>query len=162
MQVKNNRELSNVQFNAYINKGDVVSYRDALTGTTLKKAAKPVYKLIHIPPLATVEIDDELWAAVADNCFCDIKVREEVREEIKELDLGKDKIITKSVLTPTGETRRVNLIDEMIREGRITIVVPPKSNLTLEEKKKLVEGTGMKLPKDADEAYIDKMYLLVK
>lgn len=162
MQVKNNREQSNVQFNAYVNRGELITFRDPLTGESLKKPAKPVYKLIHIPPLATVEIEDELWAAVADNCFCTIKIMEESREEIKELDLGKGKKATKSVLTPTGETKKVNLIDEMVKEGRITIVVPPKSNLTVEEKKAVVEATGMKLPKDSDEDYIEKMYLLVK
>lgn len=166
MQLRNNRDFSNVQFNAYVNRGEAVSYRDPLTGATLSKAAKPVYKLIHIPPLATVEIDDELWNAIADGCFCTIKVQEEVREEIEVLSLGKgkdkDKKATRSVLMPTGETKRVNLVDEMIKSGRITIVVEPKSKLTLEEKKKLVEDSGMKLPKDADEAYINKMWLLVK
>lgn len=162
MQLRNNRDFSNVQFNAYVNKGEAVSYRDPLTGTTLTKAAKPVYKLIHIPPLATVEIEDELWAAIADDCFCTIQVQEEVREEIEVLALGKDKKATRSVLMPTGETKRVNLVDEMIKSGRITIVVEPKSTLTLEEKKELVEAADIKLPKDADEDYINKMWLLVK
>jgi hypothetical protein len=162
MQLKNNREFSNVQFNAYTNKGEIVSYRDALTGGTLKKPAKPVYKLIHIPPFATVEIDDELWAAIADDCFCTIKVQEETHELIEDISLGKDKVATRSVLTPTGETKRVNLIDEMIKEGRITIVVEPKSKLTLEEKQGIVIASGMKLPKDADEEYVNKMWLLVK
>jgi Fe-S cluster assembly ATPase SufC len=162
MQLRNNREFSNVQFNAYVNKGEAVSYRDPLTGATLSKAAKPVYKLIHVPPLATVEIEDELWAAVAEDCFCTIKVQEEIREEIDVLSLGKDKKATRSVLMPTGETKRVNLIDEMIKEGRITIVVEPKSKLTLDEKKALVTDAGIKLPKDSDEEYVNKMWLLVK
>lgn len=160
MQVKNNREHSNVQLNAYVNKGDIVKYRDPLTGAQLSKPAKPNYKLIHIPPLATVEIDDELWLAATEG-MTTVKVMEEVREPIKELDLGKDKVATKSVLMPTGETKRVNLIEEMIKEGRITIVVPPKSSLSTEDMQAALKEAGVPTAKDADEETIQKLYYKV-
>ena len=157
MQVKNNREHSNVQLNAYVNKGDIVKYRDPLTGAQLSKPAKPSYKLIHIPPLATVEIDDELWLA-ATNGFTTIKVMEEIHEPIKELNIGKDKVATKSVLMPTGETKRVNLIEEMVKEGRITIVVPPKSTLSLEDMQAELKAAGVPTAKDTDETVIQNLY----
>ena len=160
MQVKNNREHSNVQLNAYINKGDIVKFRDPLTGAQLSKPAKPNYKLIHIPPLATVEIDDELWLAATEG-MTTVKVMEEVREPIKELNLGKDKVATKSVLMPTGQTKRVNLIEEMIKEGRISIVVPPKSSLTLEEMQLALKEARVPTAKDESEEVVTKLYYKV-
>lgn len=157
MQVRNNREHSNVQLNAYVNRGETVDYRDALTGQKLTKPAKPSYKLIHIPPLATVEIDDKLWEAATFGSTT-IKIMEEVQEPIEGLTLGKDKVATKSVLMDTGKTKKVNLVEEMVKEGRITIVVPPKSTLTKEEMQTELKAKGVPTANDADEETVVDLY----
>ena len=157
MQVRNNREHSNVQLNAYVNKGATVTYRDPLTGSKLSKTAKPIYKLIHIPPLATVEVEDKLWLAATEGTTT-IRVAVEEREEIEVINLGKDKKATKSVLRHTGETKVVNLVEEMVKEGRITIVVHPKSNLTTEDMQKSLKEAGIPTSKDTDEKVIQDLY----
>lgn len=161
MQLRNNREHANLQFIAYVNRGVMVNFRDGVTHEMVKVQEKPKYELIHVPPLATVIISDELWEA-AQTGKVKRKVYKTEKTKIENLSQGKNKDVFKSNHVWTGEYKMVCPIQELVDCGDMTIVEQPKSTLSIEEKKTRVEATGMKLPKDADEEYIEKMYQLVR
>lgn len=160
MQVRNNRD-SNLQLHAYMNRGELVKYKDPVSGKELSKPAKPLLKLVHIPPLCTAEVEDDVWKAICVGTMT-VKESEVIREEIEDITKGKDEKFFRNTRVPTGRSTKVNVIKQMIKGERITIVEDVKCSFTIEEKRKVVEDTGMLLPKDATEEYINKMYYIVK
>ena len=162
MQVKNNHELAPLQLHAYVNRGVMIKYPCPHTGKELEKPAKPELKLIHIPAMATVEIEDSLWEAATLGSTL-IKCTEEVREPIKGVDLGKDEhgvaiVATTSTLIETGETKRVNLVEQMVVEGRISIIKPVANNLTIEEMQIALKEHGVPTAKDATIEAVEALY----
>lgn len=162
MQVKNNHELSPVQLHAYVNRGEVIKYPCPHTGKQLERAAKPNLKLIHIPALATVEIEDELWLAATMGSTT-VKIFEEAIEQIKGVDLGKDSngnqmVATTSVLHDTGKRKKVNLVQQMIEDGRITIIKPVANNLTKEEMQAKLKEHGVPTNVDAELSEVEALY----
>lgn len=162
MQVRNNHELSPVQLHAYVNRGEVIKYPCPHTGKELQRAAKPVLKLIHIPALATVEIEDELWLAATTGTTT-VKIFEEAIEQIKGVDLGKDSngnqmVATTSVLNDTGKRKKVNLVHQMVVDGRITIVEPVANTMTIEEMQVLLKEAKVPTSKDATLEEVTELY----
>lgn len=156
MQVRNNDELTPVQLHAYVNRNEKISYECPIDGKTKQKLAKPRLELIHIPALATVEIDDELWNAATVGTTTR-KVFEETWEDFPDIDLGKN-APKKRVLVDTGKREKVNMVQEMIKAGRITIVEHPKLTISLEDMQKALKEAGVPTSKDADELTIRGLY----
>jgi hypothetical protein len=160
MQIKNNHELAPLQLHAYINKNKVVTYPCPHSGKELKKFAKPELKLIHVPAGYTVEVDDTLWLAATEG-HTTVKIFEEHEEKIEGVDLGKDAVATRKVRTDTGRTKRVNLVKEMIKAGRITIVEQVASTLTKQEKQQALKDAGVPTTAEMGEEALDALHAKV-
>lgn len=160
MQLRNNSELDNFQMLACVNYGKTVKGRDHLTGEVIDKLVKPEMKLIHIPPLATVEIDDELWAAATIDTMRDVPIYEVTKEEIKNVGFGKDneKKFYKTVRTNTGKTERKCIIQMRIDSGELTIIEHPKSKLTKEEMQQALKDKGIPTSKETELGQVQELY----
>lgn len=136
MQLKNNKS-GNVQF------------------FFLKKEGKEVVTdFVHLPGNATVEIDDDIYAAM-----CKSKTEVEVLEERvvvldKEsvganVELG-DVAYTIKEYYPTGKRKTVSLVQHMISKGDLTVVERP--GVSLDEMKKVINEHGVSVKDMADDA----------
>lgn len=157
MELKNNLEHANWQMLAFVNRGVMEKQRDAITGEIVEKQQKPIYKLIHVPPLATVEIDDALWEAATFDTKRIRRLYTTKQVKIEGLKQGK-KDLFKIERTYTGETESFCLIQEQVIAGDITIVVPPKSKLTVEQMQAKLKAAGVPTAKDASDETITTLY----
>lgn len=138
MQLKNNKPC-NVQF------------------FFLKKEGKElVTDFVHVPGNATVEIDDDVFAAI-----CKSKTQVEVMEE-RIVTLDKDTVGAKIELGdvaytmkeyyPTGKRKSVSLVQHLVSIGDLTIVSRP--NVSLEEMKRVLNEHSVSVKDMAEDAVI--------
>lgn len=157
MQLKNNSELDNFQIMAFANRGVTTKVRDGVTGEIVDRQVKPDYKLIHVPPLATVEIADELWLAATYDTKRTVPVFEVTKEVIEGVMNGKDKLY-RTVRTDTGKTKEVCLIQDMIDKGHISIIKHPKATITTQEMVEALKLQHINVTTDTPEEVIETLY----
>lgn len=117
MRLRNKTEAP-IMFYARSNAGKVVE----VTGTSGEKFSKeehPKATLICVPAEAEVEIDDELWKLALLGTTT-VKVYAKVQEVIPGA-LMDGKPVYKTVMEPTGATKKVNLLQERIKAGDLEI-----------------------------------------
>lgn len=145
MQLKNN-ETRNQQFYFYKMEGK-----------------NRVLDFIHIPGKATVELDDEIFKAI---CESTTTVEEIELQEIKlddeqigaTIKSGKETLTIKEYF-PTGRRKKVSLVKELIKEGKLIVVERVKVGMKEVEEVLAKNGiTGIKdMPEDAKLALYDKL-----
>ena len=100
-------------------------------GTTIQKPAKPVLKHIAIPSEAEVELDDDIFEKMS-KTKTTAQVFDEEWEDIEGLKDPKIKLKRK-ILVPTGRTRTISLVMELVSLGNLVITEKPKSKLTTQQ-----------------------------
>lgn len=100
-------------------------------GTTIQKPAKPVLKHIAIPSEAEVELDDDIFEKMS-KTKTTAQVYDEQWEDIDGLKDPKVKLKRK-ILVPTGKTRTISLVMELVSLGNLVITEKPKSKLTTQQ-----------------------------
>ena len=100
-------------------------------GSTIQKPAKPVLKHIAIPSEAEVELDDDIFEKMT-KTKTTAQVYEEQWEDIDGLKDPKVKLKRK-ILVPTGKTRTISLVMELVSLGNLVITEKPKSKLTTQQ-----------------------------
>ena len=100
-------------------------------GTTIQKPAKPVLKHIAIPSEAEVELDDDIFEKMT-KTKTTAQVYDEQWEDIEGLKDPKIKLKRK-ILVPTGRTRTISLVMELVSLGNLVITEKPKSKLTTQQ-----------------------------
>lgn len=93
---------------------------------SVEKNGKLEVEYVHIPGGATVELDDKLFAKL-----CASKTTIEEMELVEgpiegdvPVKMGKEDVIIKEFYS-TGKTREVNLLQERIKRGEMTVVSRP-------------------------------------
>lgn len=114
----------------------------------------PQIHTVHIPALATVEIDDEIWLK-AWSAKTTIPLYETTKEKVETG--GKEEFHT-ILNMPLGTTKVVYPLREQVKKGEFTIVVPPKSTLTDAQMKKALTEMGIPLDKDITKEQIENLY----
>lgn len=153
MQVRNTTEKYQ-GFTVRTNPSAKVDFIDA-HGNKVTKDALPTLTSVRIPPLATVEITDELWEAA-------LLVRSK-RQKITIVEdpvtIGSDRKEKKDnvehfITTPLGDGvwKSYHPIRELVKLGTFEIVVAPKLNLTVKEMRDAItKEQGFALPSDVKE-----------
>lgn len=100
-------------------------------GSTIQKPAKPVLKHIAIPSEAEVELDDDIFEKMS-KTKTTAQVFDEEWEDIEGLKDPKIKLKRK-ILVPTGRTRTISLVMELVSLGNLVITEKPKSKLTTQQ-----------------------------
>ena len=100
-------------------------------GTTIQKPAKPVLKHIAIPSEAEVELDDDIFEKMS-KTKTTAQVYDEQWEDIDGLKDPKVKLKRK-ILVPTGKTKTISLVMELVSLGNLVITEKPKSKLTTQQ-----------------------------
>ena len=100
-------------------------------GSTIQKPAKPVLKHIAIPSEAEVELDDDIFEKMT-KTKTTAQVYDEQWEDIDGLKDPKVKLKRK-ILVPTGKTRTISLVMELVSLGNLVITEKPKSKLTTQQ-----------------------------
>lgn len=133
-----------------------------VNGNNVTKNALPTLTSVRIPPLATVEIGDDIWEAAL-----------LVRSKRQKIDLAKDPITIGSdrkekkdnvehfITTPLGDGvwRSYYPVREMVKQGIFKVVVSPKLKLSLDEMRKAItEEQGFALPKEVEESVLVSHY----
>lgn len=142
MQLKNNLENANWQIMSFVNRGKMETVRDHITHELREQQMKPQFKLIHVPPLATVHIDDELWANAVFDTKRTRKLFTEEKVLIPNLKQGKE-LLYRTVRHYTGETVEFCMIQQQIDDGVISIVEHPKSKLSTDEMQAALKAKGV-------------------
>lgn len=155
MQVKNLTD-SYVGFTVRTNPTERVTGEDA-HGNKISKPATPNLVPVRIPPLATVEIDDEIWAGAWETKA----TRQEIHIVKEQVQVGarKEASVQPEMMTlveGTGKFRPFYPVREMIAEKILEIVEKPVCTLSVVEMRELIEARqGYPLPKDvADELIV--------
>lgn len=137
MQLKNN-EKRNYQF--FFNKKD--------------KSGKVSVEFVHIPGGATVELDDNIFDAICASKTEVAEMEERIiplnEEQVgAEIRAGREVAVVKEYF-PTGKTRLVSLVGELIKQGKLTVVERVK--VTMKEVEALLVSNGVKIEGMADDA----------
>lgn len=117
MRLRNKTEAP-IMFYARSNAGKIIEVTGA-SGEKFSKEEHPRATLICVPAEAEVEIDDELWK-LAILGTTTVKVYAKVKEVIPGAMLD-GKPVYKTVMEPTGATKKVNLLQERIKAGDLEI-----------------------------------------
>lgn len=125
-----NKTQAPIMFHARTNANKVIEDIDQY-GNKISKTEYPQSTLICVPAEAEVEIDDELWKLAVKGTTT-VQVYAEVQEVIPGAMMD-GKPVYKTVLEPTGATKKVNLIQERVRCGDLEIT-------------ERVKGTDVELP----------------
>lgn len=147
MQLKNN-ESRNRQFYFYKKSKD--------------SKTPPSLELLHVPGGATVEIDDDIFAAI-----CAGKTTVSIMEE-RMVPLNKDnigaqmktdgEILMVKEYYDTGRAKEVSLVNELIKEGKLTVVSRPQITMEVIDKALVASGVPIKdMTEDAKLALYDKL-----
>lgn len=144
MQLKNN-QTRNQQF--YFHK---------------KSGSKTELSVIHIPAGATVEMDDAVFKAICSG-KTEVQVLREEMVELTQDNIGAviendKKPLTMREFYETGETKTVNLVQELIKEGKLIVVERVKVGMAEIDKKLVESGIPIKdMSEDAKLALYDKL-----
>lgn len=130
MRVRNHTEAP-IMLNARTNAGKTTEHMD-VHGNKITKLEHPQSVLIAIPAEAEVEIDDTLWLQ-ATSGKTTVQVFHEVREEIPGATMD-GKPVYQTILEGTGKYKEVNLVQERIKKGDLTITEKVKSILSVADK----------------------------
>lgn len=161
MILKNNTK-ANVQFFVRVNPKEVIETINQF-GNKMVTPAKPEVKLIHIPGEATVEIDDDLYEALA-NTTTTVSGYRDVVTEIEGADVtmvGEQLSITERL--PDGTTREVNLFKQLIKEHTLILITEEeKETLTNEQIIEELSGMGVTLASGMSTEQIRNLYERLK
>lgn len=119
-------------------------------------AEKKALDFVHIPAGATVELDDEIFEQICKPMTVVEKhdlVIQKVEAETPIL-MDKKDVVVKEYY-PTGLTKKVNLVKEMIRTGVLTVV--SRVEVSVEEKAKFLNSQGIGV-KELEAEQIDALY----
>lgn len=156
MELKNNNDTY-VSFTVRVNPNETVKFVDA-EGISREKPAKPNIRTIIIPPLATVEIEDDVWE-VAYNTMVQKNVLE-VEEEV----VSKDKanVLTKTEIYATGKVVRHYPIREMLENNTIMIKVEPTIKLSVAQMiERISKAQGYPMPANTPEDKVKEIYMKI-
>ncbi|MBG6242983.1 MAG: hypothetical protein EKE20_14695 [Candidatus Symbiopectobacterium sp. Dall1.0] len=156
MQLKNNL-TANLQFNYRKNIGKMVTYHDE-AGNKITKPEKPKLAMIHIPGGATVEIDDDVYNELLKG-KTEVQQYIDVTNEIEDAEIKMDKhklSITERQFT--GKTKEVNLFNEAIKCGDLSIVEKPVVNISKEQMLKEIHEAGVNMANNAADKEIALVY----
>lgn len=156
MELKNNNDTY-VSFTVRVNPNEIVKFVDA-EGISREKPAKPNIRTIIIPPLATVEIEDDVWE-VAYNTMVQKNVLE-VEEEV----VSKDKanVLTKTEVYATGKVVRHFPIREMLENNTIMIKVEPTIKLSVAQMiERISKAQGYPMPTNVPEDKVKEIYMKI-
>lgn len=141
MRVRNNSNAP-IMFQARTNSGVKVKYQDQF-GNDQERPEHPKYELICIAASAEVEIKDKLWTQATSGKTV-VRVFKTVQEVIPGI-THDGKPVYQNVQEDTGETKTVNLVQERVKSGDLTITVPVASKLTIQEKIAELEDKKVKV-----------------
>lgn len=117
---------------------------------------QPDVNYVHIPAGATVEIKDEIFAALC-KPLTTIRIQREVQSVVEgeaEVKMDKKDLLIKDYFD-TGETKVVNLFKEQIKNGDFTVVEHPS---VAKEVKIAVLNQNHIAAKDLSDEQIDELY----
>lgn len=112
--------------------------------------------VVHIPAGATVEIDDAIFAKLLVPKTT-VEKHEMILQKVEAetpIQMDREDVYSKEYY-PTGVTRSINLVQEAIKTGRLTIVERPA--VSDEAKIKLLNANGISA-KDLAPEKIDELY----
>lgn len=156
MELKNNNDTY-VSFTVRVNPNETVKFVDA-EGISREKPAKPNIRTIIIPPLATVEIEDDVWE-VAYNTMVQKNVLE-VEEEVVSKD--KNNVLTKTEVYATGKVVRHYPIREMLENNTIMIKVEPTIKLSVAQMiERISKAQGYPMPANVPEDKVKEIYMKI-
>lgn len=118
--------------------------------------------VIHIPAGATVEMDDSVFKALLES-RTEVQVMREDTVVLNKDNIGADiendqKPLTIREFYETGETKVVNLVQELIKEGKLLVVERVKVGMADVDKVLEANGISVKdMPEDAKLALYDKL-----
>ena len=127
-----------------------------------KEGEIPRLFTIHIPQLATVEIDDKHWMQ-AWNGKTTVPVY--VMEEVIVTGSQEGKPETQHVVrnpVPTGRRKDYWPLRDLVERGILKIVERPASNVTVEKALKIIQSKGVVIDKTADKDKILDLYEKLK
>jgi len=154
MRFRNLQEEVPATITVRLNAGAKTNYRDPATGQTLQKEDIPKLHTIHIPAQAEVEIEDHIWElAWAMKSTVPIYDR-----EVNEVDAGgnnKHRVITP---IPTGRSKTVYPIREMVKQGLLEVTEKPKIKLSKSEIIEAIENAGVPVSKDIEDQKLLELY----
>ncbi|MGL5015973.1 MAG: hypothetical protein ACRC6V_17095 [Bacteroidales bacterium] len=158
MKIRNTAD-SYTAFTARLNPNEKVYSVDD-HGNKISKPAAPKLKTVVIPPLATVEIDDEIWIAANKA----VAKRQKIVLAKDPVTIGsdrKDKVAEHMITTPMGDGvfRSFNPVQDLVKAGILVIEERPVPTLSIEEMRKAIEDEqGYPLPKEVAEELIVNQY----
>jgi hypothetical protein len=130
MRVRNNSNAP-IMFQARTNAGVKVKFQDQF-GNEQTRPEHPKFELICIAASAEVEIKDKLWVQ-ATSGKTEVRIFDKVQEVIPGI-THDGKPVYQNVMEDTGKTRSVNLLQERVKSGDLTITLAVASKLTVQEK----------------------------
>jgi len=158
MQVRNNTS-ANLQFMVRMNSKTTDSFLDQ-HGNTITQPERPKVETLHIPPMALVEVEDNLWNLAAMTSTT-VPITEEETEVISGISLGGQQDpqpVTRTIKVPTGKTRKVNLMKEMIQKGDLEIVVKPASLIAPKAMRLQLKEAGITVKADLHEDAVAALF----
>jgi hypothetical protein len=138
-------------FTVRLNPGETISGKDA-HGNLITKEAPIKLHAIRIPPLAEVEIADDIWEMA-------LQVRskrQQITIHLDEVQVGNEHKAPDQkyfMQTPVGDGvwKTFYPIREMVKQGVLEVTIKPELKLTLEEMRAAIENEqGFALPKEVD------------
>lgn len=153
MQVRNHSEGA-VQLMVRMNAGAVDKIMQ--NGVEVQVDQKPRLEVIHIPAKAEVAIEDGLWDAAMKSISI-VQEMEEQEEEIAGIKVNNKPVAT-LVKTPTGKTRKVNLLRELINDGTLEVTVKPESKIPVKDMIAALKKQGLELSPDTLPENIKALY----
>jgi hypothetical protein len=124
MRIRNKTQAP-IMFQARTNAGKLTEYEDH-NGNKVSKPEHPQSVLICVPAEAEVEIEDKLWLAAIRGTTT-VKVFAKVQEVIPGATMD-GKPVYRTIMEPTGATKKVNLIQERIKAGDLEITEKVKGS----------------------------------
>ena len=158
MQVKNTTK-GYISFAIRLNAGAKTTGYDA-HGNEIRKDALPQIKTVTIPPLATIELEDDLWRKAVKT----LSRRQQVALSKDPVQIGSDRKGVKAehfITTPVGDGvfKAFNPLLDRIKRGDLEIVVAPTSDLTLDQMRAAIEkAQGYPMPKEVAEELVIAQY----
>lgn len=125
-------------------------------------AKQPSLELLHIPGGATVEVDDDIFAAICKGTTT-VRVMEERMVPLDKDNIGTQMKTDGEILMikeyyDTGRTKEVSLVKELIKEGKLVIAERPRISMEEIDKALVASGVPIKdMTDDAKLALFDKL-----
>lgn len=158
MKVRNTTQ-GYVSFTARMNPNEKARGVDA-HGNQIVKEARPDIRTTVVPPMATVEIEDDVWRKATKA----VAKRQGIRLEKDPVQIGtdrKDATPTHFMTTVMGDGvfKSYNPVLDLVKQGVLEIVEQPQLDLTLDEMRAAIEkAQGYPMPKEVAEELVIAQY----